>query len=162
MTPGGYQIPGFIHSLYLDPLTLFSLGGLHLHPLTGQGTMSFTAPNATTLHTPFYFQTLNLDTSFNLSNPFNLWAVLIGLSLFNIAAFGTDQDMTQRMLTCRSASRGSMSLIVSYVIGWPVIALFLLIGLLLYVYYQRLFLTSVRNRIRYESVSTYLRKDLFN
>ena len=80
-----------------------------------------------------------IDASFDRSftRPYNLWAVILGLTLLNAAAYGTDQDLTQRMLTCRSAARGSWSLILSYVIGWPVIALFMLAGLLLYVYYQR-------------------------
>ena len=80
-----------------------------------------------------------IDASFDPSftKPYNLWAVLLGLTLFNAAAYGTDQDLTQRMLTCKSAARGSWSLILSYLIGWPVLALFMLAGLLLYVYYQR-------------------------
>jgi len=80
-----------------------------------------------------------IDASFDpsFSKPYNLWAVLLGLTLFNAAAYGTDQDLTQRMLTCKSAARGSWSLILSYLIGWPVLALFMLAGLLLHVYYQR-------------------------
>jgi SSS family transporter len=79
------------------------------------------------------------DTSFDrtFARPYNLWAIVLGLTLLNAAAFGTDQDLTQRMLTCRSATRGSWSLILSYVLGWPVLLLFMLAGLLLYVYYQR-------------------------
>ncbi len=72
-----------------------------------------------------------------LARPFNLWAVLLGLSLLNLAAFGTDQDLVQRMLTCRDAARGGWSLVVSYVMSWPVVALLLLVGLLLHVYYNR-------------------------
>jgi len=80
-----------------------------------------------------------IDASFDptFRNPYNLWAVLLGLTLLNTAAYGADQDLTQRMLTCRSAARGGWSLILSYLIGWPVLALFMLAGLLLYVYYQR-------------------------
>ena len=80
-----------------------------------------------------------IDASFDPSftKPYNLWAVLLGLTLFNAAAYGTDQDLTQRMLTCKSAASGSWSLILSYLIGWPVLALFMLAGLLLHVYYQR-------------------------
>ncbi len=78
-----------------------------------------------------------IDASLDLTftRDYNLWAVILGLTLLNMAAYGTDQDLTQRMLTCRSAVRGSMSLILSYLIGWPVIALFMLVGLLLYFYY---------------------------
>jgi len=78
-----------------------------------------------------------IDTSLDLTTPYGLWVVLAGLSLFNMAALGTDQDLTQRMLTCRSASRASWSLIVSYLIGWPVLAMFMLVGLGLFVFYQR-------------------------
>ncbi len=80
-----------------------------------------------------------MDASFDpsFSRPYNLWAILIGLSLLNMAAYGTDQDLTQRMLTCRSPLRGSWSLILSYLISWPVLVIFMLVGLLLYVYYQR-------------------------
>ncbi len=72
-----------------------------------------------------------------LARPFNLWAVLLGLSLLNLAAFGTDQDLVQRTLTCRDAARGGWSLVVSYVMSWPVVALLLLVGLLLHVFYNR-------------------------
>jgi Na+/proline symporter len=80
-----------------------------------------------------------IDASFDrtFKRPYNLWTILLGLSLFNLAAYGTDQDLTQRMLTCRSAPRASVSLFLSYLISWPVIALFMLVGLLLYVYYRR-------------------------
>ena len=71
------------------------------------------------------------------ARPYSIWAILTGLALFNLAAFGTDQDLTQRMLTCRSARSAGWSVIMSNVIGWPVVLLFLLMGLLLYVYYQR-------------------------
>ncbi|MHC4218081.1 MAG: sodium:solute symporter family transporter, partial [Planctomycetota bacterium] len=80
-----------------------------------------------------------IDASFDRSfkSPYNLWAIVLGLTLLNAAAYGTDQDLTQRMLTCRSAARGGWSLILSYLLSWPVLVLFMLAGLLLYVYYQR-------------------------
>jgi Na+/proline symporter len=57
--------------------------------------------------------------------------------LLNIAAFGLDQDMTQRMLTCRSAKQGSQALVYSIVMVIPVMLVFIIIGLLLFIYYQR-------------------------
>jgi SSS family transporter len=78
-----------------------------------------------------------LDLSLDPGRPFTLWTALIGFTLFNLAAFGTDQDLTQRMLTCRSARSGAWSVILSNVMGWPVILLFLGLGLLLHVYYRR-------------------------
>lgn len=70
-------------------------------------------------------------------SPYTLWAVLVGFTLLGIGAFGTDQDLVQRMLTCRSARAGSWSVIASQLINLPVLALFMLVGLLLFVYYQR-------------------------
>jgi hypothetical protein len=42
-----------------------------------------------------------LDTGFNFEGAFTLISILTAWTLFNVAAFGTDQDMVQRMLTCR-------------------------------------------------------------
>lgn len=72
----------------------------------------------------------------DLSKPYSIVAILLGLTLFNMAAFGADQDLTQRMLTCRSARSGAWSVIVANLIGWPVILLFMLMGLLLFVHYE--------------------------
>lgn len=79
----------------------------------------------------------DLDSAKDLAKPYGFWAIIFGLTLFNLAAFGTDQDLTQRMLTCRSARQGSWSVIIANLIAWPVVFLFLCMGLLLYVYYQR-------------------------
>jgi len=78
-----------------------------------------------------------LTSPHDLGRPYTIWAILIGLTLFNVAAFGADQDLTQRMLTCRTARQGGWSAIVSNLIGWPVVLLFLCMGLLLYVFFER-------------------------
>lgn len=74
-----------------------------------------------------------IDVSFDLAAPFTLWAVLLGLTLFNAAAFGTDQDIAQRLLTSRSGPRAAWSLVASSLLGTLVVGLFLCVGLLLYV-----------------------------
>lgn len=68
---------------------------------------------------------------------YTIWTILTGFVLFNVAAYGTDQDLAQRMLTCRNARSGAWSVILSQIIGWPIVGLFLVMGLLLFVYYQR-------------------------
>lgn len=73
-----------------------------------------------------------IDLSFDLASPFTLWAVLVGLTLFNAAAFGTDQDLAQRLLTSRSAPRAAWSLISASLLGTVVVALFMSVGLLLF------------------------------
>jgi Na+/proline symporter len=73
---------------------------------------------------------------FSLSGSYNFWALISGLLLLNIAAYGLDQDMTQRILTCKDKNEGARSLIVSILITIPTAFLFLVIGLLLYLFYQ--------------------------
>lgn len=73
----------------------------------------------------------------NLSQPYTLLTAIFGFSLLNLAAYGTDHDLTQRMLTCRSAVRGSASAFVALLINLPMLAVFMSIGLLLYIFYQR-------------------------
>ena len=67
---------------------------------------------------------------------FNLYTILAGWLLLNIAAYGLDQDMTQRVLSCKNQKEGAKSLIYSIVFTIPVALLFLVIGLLLYLYYK--------------------------
>jgi len=79
----------------------------------------------------------NFDLDFTSKGVFTVWAAFTGFVLMNIAAFGMDQDMTQRVLTCKSAAEGSKAMLLSMVIVIPVVLLFLVIGLLLYIFYQR-------------------------
>jgi SSS family transporter len=76
-----------------------------------------------------------IDLSF--SGGFTLWTLLTGWFLLNIAAYGLDQDMTQRVLTCKNREEGERSLIYSVLFTIPVALLFLVIGLLLYLFYQQ-------------------------
>jgi solute:Na+ symporter, SSS family len=71
------------------------------------------------------------------SKPYTIWASLIGITLLMIAAYGADQDLTQRMLTCKSPRKASWSVIIATLIGLPVVFIFLAMGMLLYVYFQR-------------------------
>jgi Na+/proline symporter len=78
-----------------------------------------------------------IDTSLDMTRPFTLWTALIGATFLNTASLGVDHDLAQRMLTTRSAWRGSASLIVSQFVSVTVVSLFMAIGLLLYVFYKR-------------------------
>lgn len=77
------------------------------------------------------------DLSLNLSAPFSIAAVLTGLVLLNAANSGLDQDTTQRLLACEDARQGSRALYASVWASLPVILLFLVIGSLLHVFYER-------------------------
>ncbi|KKO49024.1 sodium:solute symporter [Arsukibacterium sp. MJ3] len=74
---------------------------------------------------------------FSSSGVFTVWSALTGFVLLNIAAFGLDQDMTQRVLTCKTAAGGAKALLTSALLVIPVMLIFIVIGLLLYIYYQR-------------------------
>lgn len=62
-------------------------------------------------------------------------AVLFGFAS-TVAALGTDQDMAQRLLSSRSAGLARRSLVLSGFIALPVAALFLVMGVCLYVWFQ--------------------------
>jgi SSS family solute:Na+ symporter len=74
---------------------------------------------------------------FSGAGVFSMASIFTGFVLLNIAAFGLDQDLTQRALTCESATQSARAMLLSIVLLIPVMLLFLVIGLLLYVYYQR-------------------------
>ncbi len=80
---------------------------------------------------------LNFDLDFSSSGVFTVWASITGFLLLSIAAFGLDQDMTQRLLTCKSAKESARSMLLSVAFVVPVVLLFMAIGLLLHIYYQR-------------------------
>jgi SSS family transporter len=73
---------------------------------------------------------------FSFSGGFTIWTLLTGWFLLNIAAYGLDQDMTQRVLTCKDKNDGAKSLIYSIIFTIPVALLFMVIGLLLYIFYM--------------------------
>lgn len=108
--------------LYMIPADFSQIVNALQHPADG-GASKLTV---------FHF---NWDTS--SAGVFNFWSALTGFVLLNIAAFGLDQDMTQRVLTCKSAKDGAKAMIWSVVMVIPVMLLFIVIGLLLYVFYQR-------------------------
>lgn len=74
---------------------------------------------------------------FNPGAGFTLLTAFFGFSLLTLASHGADQDLVQRMLTCKSPVHGSWSVISGVLIGIPAVILFLVLGLLLYVFYQR-------------------------
>jgi SSS family transporter len=76
-----------------------------------------------------------LDFSFDASVPYTLWAGLFGGAFLSAASHGTDQLIVQRLLTCKDLRASQRALVAS---GFAVIvqfALFLAIGLGLWVLY---------------------------
>ncbi|MCE2653025.1 MAG: hypothetical protein LW650_05840 [Planctomycetaceae bacterium] len=78
-----------------------------------------------------------ISTSFDPSAQFTLWTALTGFVLLSVASHGADQDLVQRMLTCKSPAKGAWSVISGILVGVPAVLIFLILGLLLYIFYQR-------------------------
>jgi len=72
-----------------------------------------------------------------LASDYTLFSALIGATLGNMAAFGTDQDMVQRMLTAETHQRARRSLITAAFLDLPIASAFVFIGILLFAYYQK-------------------------
>ena len=69
------------------------------------------------------------------ASDYTLFSALIASTLSNMAAFGTDQDMVQRMLTASTYKSARRSLLTAAFMDIPIAAAFTFIGILLYVYY---------------------------
>jgi len=79
---------------------------------------------------------IDFNLSFTNEGKFNIFALLTGYMLLNIAAFGLDQDLAQRVLSCKNKKEAGFSLYGATLLSIPVSMLFLTIGLLLFLYYQ--------------------------
>ena len=77
-----------------------------------------------------------LDLSTALDSPYTLWAGLIGGMFLTIGSHGADQMMVQRYLCARSQREAGRAVWMSGVVVFLQFALFLLIGVGLYVFYQ--------------------------
>jgi solute:Na+ symporter, SSS family len=77
------------------------------------------------------------DMALDFTKPFTLWAIVTGLVLLNIGNAGLDQDTSQRFLACEDARQGTRALYLSMAMTIPVVALFMAIGSLLYIFYER-------------------------
>ncbi len=86
------------------------------------------------------------DLSLDPRERYSLPACIIGFTLLGIGSYGTDQDLAQRLLTCKSSKDGARSIIQGILLGIPTTAIFLSVGLLLWIVYQRPELTTLGAR----------------
>src|SRR5437764_1391483 len=80
------------------------------------------------------FQLVSFKLDFSV--PFTFWAGLLGGTFLTMASHGTDQLLVQRLLTCRNKRESQKALILSGFVVMFQFALFLTIGVMLYVYYK--------------------------
>lgn len=80
----------------------------------------------------FHTFTWSLDPT----NEKGFWLLTLNALFTTMAAMGTDQDLTQRMLTCPDLRRSQRSLIFNAFAGFPVVCVFLMIGSMLWVFFE--------------------------
>jgi Na+/proline symporter len=78
-----------------------------------------------------------LDLTFEPLRVYTFWSGLIGGVALTLATHGTDQFLVQRLLSARSAKEASTGLVLSGFIVFAQFTLFLVIGAMLFVYYQQ-------------------------
>jgi len=76
------------------------------------------------------------DFSLNPARVHTFWAGLLGGLALTLATHGTDQYLVQRLLSARSSRDASTGLVLSGFIVFAQFALFLVIGAMLFTYYQ--------------------------
>ena len=76
------------------------------------------------------------DLTYDWSSPYTFWAGLIGGAALTSATHGTDQMFVQRLLACGSRRSSQAALVVSGALVFLQMALFLVLGSLLYVFYE--------------------------
>ena len=77
-----------------------------------------------------------IDTSFDVTNRYNLWSGLIGGFFLMLSYFGTDQSQVQRYLAGSSITQSRMGLLANGLLKVPMQFLILLLGSLVFVFYQ--------------------------
>ncbi|MBK8726083.1 MAG: sodium:solute symporter [Holophagaceae bacterium] len=77
-----------------------------------------------------------IDTTFDLTNRYNLWSGLIGGFFLALSYFGTDQSQVQRYLTGSSVAQSRLGLLANGLFKVPMQFLILLLGAMVFVFYQ--------------------------
>jgi len=77
-----------------------------------------------------------IDWKFDPNNKYNVWSGLIGGFFLQLSYFGTDQSQVGRYLTGSSVGQSRLGLIMNGLVKIPMQFLILLIGVLVFAFYQ--------------------------
>jgi SSS family transporter len=77
-----------------------------------------------------------IDTNLDWNNRYNLWSGIIGGFFLQLSYFGTDQSQVGRYLTGKSVTQSRLGLIMNALVKIPMQFFILLIGVLVFVFYQ--------------------------
>jgi Na+/proline symporter len=77
-----------------------------------------------------------LDFSFNFENRYTFWSGIIGGSFLALSYFGTDQSQVQRYLSGKSVKEMQLGLVFNGLLKVPMQFFILLVGVMVFVFYQ--------------------------
>jgi SSS family transporter len=77
-----------------------------------------------------------IDTTFDWNNRYNIWSGIIGGFFLQLSYFGTDQSQVGRYLTGSSVTQSRLGLIMNGLIKIPMQFFILMIGILVFTFYQ--------------------------
>ncbi|HHC80977.1 MAG TPA: sodium:solute symporter [Flavobacteriia bacterium] len=77
-----------------------------------------------------------LDFSFNFENRYTFWSGIIGGSFLALSYFGTDQSQVQRYLSGKSVKEMQLGLLFNGLLKVPMQFFILLVGVMVFVFYQ--------------------------
>jgi SSS family transporter len=99
---------------------------------------------------------------FNWSDQYNLWSGIIGGFFLALSYFGTDQSQVGRYLTAKSLTESRMGLLMNGVVKVPMQFLILLIGVLVFTFYQFNNAPIFFNKIQLKKIEQSAYKDSFH
>jgi SSS family solute:Na+ symporter len=82
------------------------------------------------------------DFAFSLTQSYTFWSGLLGGTFLTMASHGTDQTMVQRLLSARNERDSKKALLVSGIVVLFQFTLFLVIGVMLFVFAQHVSLSA--------------------
>lgn len=163
----------FCSALIAIGTLLYHIGGFHaliqaapqMTHLSGYMITGFEADQVATFKASQHVAAMGLwdYVRLILANEYTLFAAFIGATMGNMAAFGTDQDMVQRLLTAETHVKSRRSLITAALMDIPIAAAFSFIGVLLYVYYMKdpTFLPRVTTTVNGVTTTSVSNSDVF-
>ena len=77
-----------------------------------------------------------IDLKFDWNNQYNIWSGIIGGFFLQLSYFGTDQSQVGRYLTGSSVAQSRLGLLMNGIVKIPMQFLILLIGVLVFAFYQ--------------------------
>lgn len=119
---GAYQAIMF----YLAAIGVVGYLGWHLWDRLGEGLHLAAEAGKVTV----------FDFRPNVSESLTFWGSATNAFLIGLAIFGADQELVQRLLTVRTRRSSQQAILSTILAVFPLIALYLLVGTLIFVYYR--------------------------